>query len=114
MRLVMFSFLDGKTGFYSTPFFMAHVGQAVRAAIDLAEDTSTTIARHPADFSLVQLGEWDDQSGQYQPLGNPTVIGTVLSLMPPKRQVQPLFDAAPDGVERLMHPRPNGRDVLEA
>lgn len=93
MRLKTFCFLDNKTGHFSPPFFMNHVGAAVRAAIDLGGDLSTQIGRHPADFVLCQLAEFDDQTGAFYSEGV-LQIGSVLSLLP--RQSQPdLLGAAP-------------------
>lgn len=66
MILQAFCVLDTKTGIHHAPFFFPHVGAAVRAFKDLAGDMSTTIGRHPADFSLICVGLFDDQSGQLQ------------------------------------------------
>lgn len=58
-----FSVFDVKADAYQTPFFMAAPGLAVRAFKDLANDERSTVSRHPADFKLVQVGEFDDQTG---------------------------------------------------
>ncbi|AXH74646.1 MAG: nonstructural protein [Microviridae sp.] len=81
MILKAFSLYDTKTGIYGTPFFMAHIGQAVRAIIDLAQDANTTIGRHPADYMLYQLGDFDDAVGMFDHL-NPVAIGSVVSMLP--------------------------------
>lgn len=85
-----FSLLDSKTGIYGTPFFMPHVGAAVRACMDLGSDLNTTVGRHPADFYLVLLGSFDDQSGQFT--NEQTHIGSVVSMLPPKASLPSLFD----------------------
>lgn len=71
-KLKVFSCYDVKAEVFGTPFMMAHAGQAVRAFKDLANDKQTTVGRHPQDFKLVQLGEWDDQDGEFVNQG-PTV-----------------------------------------
>lgn len=85
MNVKAFSLYDQKTGIYGVPFFMAHVGQAVRAVIDLATDTNTTIGRHPADYSLVSLGEFDDATGIFVSRP-PEAIGSVVSMLPAVKQ----------------------------
>lgn len=87
MILKAFSLLDMKTGIFNVPFFMAHVGQAVRACMDLGRDTSTTVGRHPADYQLVEIGTYDDQTGVLAAIP-PQALGTVASLLPePQRQL---------------------------
>lgn len=90
MKLIAFSLLDTKTGIFNTPFFFPHTGAAVRAVIDLGADMSTTPGRHPADFSLCEVGTFDDQSGTFEPR-TPLHLGTVLSLMPSRPQQASLF-----------------------
>jgi len=81
MFLRAFCFLDVKTGFYSQPFFLVHNGAAVRAALDVGNDLNTSIGRHPYDFRLVRIGEFDDSvglllSGQHEDLGT---VGALLA-----------------------------------
>lgn len=41
---------------------------------------------HPEDFSLLQLGEFDDQSGRFvHPMGYPMHLGTAVSLQEASR-----------------------------
>jgi hypothetical protein len=69
----VFSLFDTKAGIYGQPFFMQHVSQAVRAVQDLCSDGETTVGRHPADFTLCRLGQFDDNTGafaaEYQNIG---------------------------------------------
>lgn len=81
MKLLAFSLLDTKTGHFNTPFFMSHPGQAIRAIIDLGQDTNTTVGRHPADFVLCQLGTFDDQTGSFEQQV-PVQLGTIASFLP--------------------------------
>lgn len=65
MILRAFSIYDTKAEFFSPPFFMVSNGEAVRAFKDLANDTNTSIGRHPSDFRLMCLGEFDNLSGSF-------------------------------------------------
>lgn len=80
MKLMMFALLDTKVGNYGTPFFMNHPAAVIRALTDLAQDASTTIGRHPADYQLHQLGLWDDDNGAFE--REFVNFGTVVSLLP--------------------------------
>lgn len=75
MILNMFAVFDVKSDAYLTPFFFPTRGQAVRAFKDLANDPNTTIGRHPEDYKLVHLAEYDDSTGA---VGN--VAGGYVSL----------------------------------
>ena len=63
----MYSFFDKKAGCYLTPFFSQADGSATRVATDLVSDPNTVMGRHPADFSLVLIGSFDDQLGLVSP-----------------------------------------------
>lgn len=61
----VFCIYDVKAELYSQPFFMTAVGEAVRAFKDLVNDRNTSPGRHPADFKLVQVAAWDDQTARF-------------------------------------------------
>lgn len=106
----IFALYDLKSGAYGTPFFMHHVGEAVRACIDLGQDSQTIVGRHPADFALHELGTFDTTTGLIAPC-QPISHGAVVGFLP--RPAPTLFDPAPAG-ERLMNPRANGALNAEA
>lgn len=81
MRLLGFSLYDTKTGTYSVPFFMNHQASAIRAVIDLASDLNTTVGRHPADYSLCQVGAFDDATGVFEAV-QPVPLGSVVGFLP--------------------------------
>lgn len=76
MKVHVFSILDEKSLVFSQPFFMQSKGAAVRAFSDLVQDKSTSIAKHPADYRLYVIGEFDDVSGALQSLPQPEFLYT--------------------------------------
>lgn len=88
MISLAFSLFDSKTGFFHVPFFMPHAGHAIRAVMDLGQDLSTSVGRHPADYILYAVGSFDDQTGTFH-VKHPEAIGSVLSFLPNK--APPLF-----------------------
>ena len=48
---------------FSQPFFVQAQGQAVRMFMDESKNEQSQINRHPADFELWYLGEFDEQTG---------------------------------------------------
>lgn len=85
MRLKVFTLYDTKAQYFNTPFFFAHIGQAIRACIDLGSDLSTNVGRYPADFTLYEIGEYEDQTPLLIPC-NPISHGPVAAFLP-----QPTF-----------------------
>lgn len=94
MMMKVFALLDTKVSAFGTPFFMTHVGHAVRAVVELAQDQSTTVARYPNDFHLYELGAFDDQTGAFE-LMNPQSLGPVAAFLPnpPKPRLADLIQA---------------------
>ena len=48
---------------FSQPFFVQAQGQAVRMFMDESKNEQSQINRHPADFELWYMGEFDEQTG---------------------------------------------------
>lgn len=89
-----FSIFDSAALIYSPPFFQATKGLALRMFSDTAKDTSTNIGRHPTDFTLFHVGEFDDQSGAYIALATPDPLIKASETLPsdePMQPLQPLF-----------------------
>lgn len=70
MVLKAYAVFDNKGDVFNTPFFMATNGQALRAFADLAADRNTLVGRHPGDFKLVCVGQFDDQTGVMEPVAH--------------------------------------------
>lgn len=71
MKHRIFSIRDTKAEFYYTPFAQKTLGEAERSFSDLAANDKTSIGQHPEDFDLYYLGDFDDQSGKFEPLPAP-------------------------------------------
>lgn len=88
MLLHAYSIFDVKAQIWHAPFFMVADGAAARAFSDLANDASTTIGKHPADYTLHRVGSFDDNTGRLLS-DQPVHIAHAVSLV----QRQPaLFD----------------------
>ncbi len=69
-----FAIYDSKSGVYSPPFFQITKGLAIRAFSDTAADQNNMIAKHPVDFTLFYLGDYDDNTGLFTSAPTPTAI----------------------------------------
>lgn len=62
MILEMFSVLDAKTQAYMQPFYAPTVGAAIRNFTDALQDPDSMLCKHPEDFHLFHIGNFDDHS----------------------------------------------------
>ena len=56
----IFVMRDSKAGFYGVPFFEVSRGSALRGLTEAVRDKQSTICKYPEDFSLFEIGEWDN------------------------------------------------------
>lgn len=62
-KMNIFAVYDKKAQAYAYPSFYHQKGQAIRAFEDAVNDPQSPFHKHPADFVLSHLGEWDDSTG---------------------------------------------------
>lgn len=74
MKYVLFAVRDQKSDSYTAPFHAPTRGIALRSWSDQLNDpknADSDQARHPEDFSLWFLAEYDDNTGQITPAARP-------------------------------------------
>lgn len=92
MKYPVYSVYDSKVNAYDKPFALRSRGEAIRGWADAANDPQTTICKHPEDFSLMELGHFDDTKGTFENHTVPQNLGLASQF---KRQPQtdaPLFE----------------------
>ena len=70
----MFTVKDKKSEGFSMPFFQKTFGLAERSFKDAAQDTNSQIAKHPEDFALYYIGEFDEVTGLTEGLEEPKKV----------------------------------------
>lgn len=76
MEHKIFSIYDQKAYAYLPPFTLPRMEMAVRTFSDCVNATDHAFGKHPADYTLVELGTYDDAKGHIVPHKVPIVIGT--------------------------------------
>lgn len=82
MKMHIFAVYDSKAEFYGNPFFMTSVGEAIRGFQDVSIDQNTNIGRHPGDFTLFHLGEFETSFGEWTIYDSKKSLGTALEHQP--------------------------------
>lgn len=70
-----YAIFDSKSKAFSRPFFAINDDVARRQFTIVANDPATEIGRHPADFSLHNLGTFDDALGTFDNEGPASNLG---------------------------------------
>lgn len=77
MKHKVYTVYDQKSEAYLMPFFMQTNASAIRAITDLVNDPQHTFGKHPADYSLFLIGEFEDDQGILSP-GQPFCVGKLI------------------------------------
>jgi hypothetical protein len=68
MILTIYSIHDSAANAYLPPFFMHNDGLAIRTFQDMVNSKEeNNISKHPDQFTLFKLGEYDDNTGELIP-----------------------------------------------
>lgn len=67
MILNIYALYDSKAMVYNRPFFFKNDAEAIRSFSDLCNDHECLPGRHPGDFALLQIGEYDEQTAEINP-----------------------------------------------
>ena len=82
----VYSIYDKAAQAYITPFFMHNKALAMRAFQDnVNAKDENNISKHPEQFSLFCLGEYNDSTGQITPK-EPELVATALELVTPTEE----------------------------
>lgn len=63
-----YAIYDSKGLFFTAPFFQATDGAAIRSLADAVADVNSAIGRHPADYVLFYIGDYDELKGAMAPV----------------------------------------------
>lgn len=75
---------DAKVNAFAQPFFMRTQAEAMRGWIEVVNDPSTQFNKHPEDFNLFLLGDFDEDTGVITPLNAPNAVASAISVIKPK------------------------------
>ena len=82
MKLKACSIYDSKSQAWMTPMFFQATAQAMRSFGDAINDGKSEFAKHPEDYTLFEVGEFDPQNGIMDALNSgPVVITQAVNLL---------------------------------
>ncbi len=66
MKLKIFTVYDTKAMAYLPPFFLPNELMAKRVFGDMADDVTHQFGKHPEDYSLYEMGNFDDANAKFE------------------------------------------------
>ena len=81
MKQKIFPVYDSKAGAFASPFFMPTLGMATRAFSDECNNPTSSLNKHSEDYTLFELGEFDDASGKLEVYSTPKSIGLAFDFL---------------------------------
>lgn len=85
----MYAIFDTASGVYDRPFVMQAHGQAIRAFGDIASDAEHPIGKHPEDYSLFYVSDWNDNTAEFVAVDK-VCLATGLEAVAESRKGSPL------------------------
>jgi hypothetical protein len=79
-----FTVYDSKTEAYLQPFFVNSKGAAIRSFSDASNEPGHQFNKYPEDFTLFELGEYDDATAELTRLDALVSLGTAIEFIKDK------------------------------
>jgi len=93
----LFTIHDAAAQAYLAPFVLHAEGIAIRTFTDCINDPDHAFGRHPKDYTLMVIAEFDDSTGLIKPYQSQKPLGNGLSFVqnqPTENQLTLLKEAA--------------------
>lgn len=81
MKTLVYTVYDQKVERYLQPFFMQTKGAALRAWMDAVRDPKTSFNKHPEDYTLFEIGEYDEETGSFLNHNTPVSCGKAIEFI---------------------------------
>jgi len=75
MIIKMYAVYDLKAGVFTQPFGSHNDGTAIRSFTDRAQRPESQESKHPEDYGLYYVGDYDDTKGHFSPAEAPKPLG---------------------------------------
>lgn len=72
---------DSKSEHYMAPMFFKHRGDALRSFAEAVQDKTQTLGKYPADFTLFELGSYDELTAKFTLHSTPTSLGVGIEFL---------------------------------
>lgn len=81
MKIQIIAVKDTAAQAFMTPSFVHATGVAIREFGDIVNSTDHPISKHPTDYEMYSLGEFDDTTGTFNLPPNPVLLARGVDLV---------------------------------
>lgn len=81
MKLKIFSVFDSKVSAYLPPLCMRTTPEAIRGFSAAVADQSHQFSKHAEDYTLFEVGSWDDQTAAIDLLPTPHPVAKAIEFV---------------------------------
>lgn len=81
---------DNAVKAFSRPFFVRSRGEAMRSFIDECGNEKSELSKHPSDYSLWLIADFDEESGMFTPFSPGEVLLQAREFAPVKSVLDPV------------------------
>lgn len=74
MEKKLYSIYDQSSEVYNTPMYFNREAEAIRTFTTLVMDNNSLVSKFPDDYTLYEIGHWNDQTAVYTPHPAPVII----------------------------------------
>lgn len=72
---------DLKANYFMSPVTVRHTSEALRSVSDEANQAGSSLGKHPADFALYHIADFDEDTGLVTPKNPPIQLALVSALV---------------------------------
>lgn len=86
MKLLICAIYDHATQAFMQPLFVPTKAAAIRSFADAVSDGKSVFCAHPEDYVMMELGSFDDSSGEIVTPTAPVKVITALECVKPRQE----------------------------
>lgn len=77
----VFAIFDSAIGAWMPPIYAKNKGDMLRQFSDAVNNRESVLFKHPGDYALYELGNWDDDKCLFDLLNQPVRLGLALEFI---------------------------------
>lgn len=81
MLFGVFAIYDSGISTWLTPLYFRNKGEAIRWWAEVCNNPEAKISKHPADYTLFEVGTWNDDNNSFNLLAAPVKLGLALEFV---------------------------------
>jgi len=84
MLLSVFSIYDSGISTWMPPLFVRNKGEILRWFMEAVNDPQNKLSKYPSDYTLFEIGTWDDDKCKFSLLSTPVSVGIAIEYLKAK------------------------------